>query len=66
MSDLNLIQNKSFEEKIDNFLSNKFDGKTSAHMRKTHKHNITRSIAMIMFYENRKSLIFKVFGVVVY
>ena len=30
------------------------------------KHVSTRAIAMIKFYDNRKSLIFKVLGVVVY
>ena len=30
------------------------------------KHDSTRAIDLIMFYENKKSLIFKVPGVVVY
>ena len=43
-----------------------FDEKTSGSMRKKLKHDIDRSIALIMFYENRKSLIFKMLGVFVY
>ena len=35
-------------------------------MRKTIKQDNTRVAALIMFYENTKSLIFKVLGVVVY
>ena len=35
-------------------------------MRKTRKHKSTCTISLIMFYKNIKSLIFKVFGVVVY
>ena len=47
-------------------MSTKFDGKTSAHMKKTFRHNITRAIVLIVFYENKKHFIFKVLGVVVY
>ena len=35
-------------------------------MRKTLKHDIARAIPLIVFYDNRKSLIFKVLGVVTY
>ena len=38
----------------------------SQNMRKTPKQNNECVIALIMFYENRKSVIFKVLGVVVY
>ena len=60
------LKNKSFKEKIDNYLSTQFDSKTPSHMRKQLKQDIACAIALIMFYENRKSLIFKVLGVVVY
>ena len=63
---LNYTQNKELKEKIDKYLSNQFYGKKPAHMRKTIKHESTCDIALIMFYENRKSLIFNVLGVVVY
>ena len=63
---INLEQNKAFKEKIDKFLFTQFCGKTSEHMSKTLKHDSTHVIDLIIFYENRKSLIFKVLGVVVY
>ena len=66
VSYLNLKQNKAFREKIDKCLSHQFDEKMTASMRKILKHNSTRSISLIIFYEKKKSLIFKVLGVTVY
>ena len=66
MSYLNLSQNKSFKQKINKCMSQKFDGKTSAHMRKTLKYYNNCAISLIMSYNNRKSLIFKLLVVVAY
>ena len=62
----NLKQNKAFSDKTDKCLSTQFDGETSSYMKKTVKRDSTRDISMIMFYNNRQSLIFKVLGVSVY
>ena len=43
-----------------------FDSKMSEQMKKTLKQENTRTISFIMFYENTKSIIFKVLGIVVY
>ena len=61
-----LGKNKAFKERIDKCFSTKFDGTTSARISKTIKHDITRAIDMIMLYKNRKPLVFKVLGIVVY
>ena len=61
-----LVTKESSKEKIDKCLSNKFYGKKSARTRKTLKDGINHAIALIMLYENRKPLIFKVLGVVLY
>ena len=66
VSYLNLKQNKPFKEQVDKFLSNQFDVTTSQQMRKTLKQDNNCFIDLIMFYENRKSLIFDVLVVVVY
>ena len=66
VSYLNLIENKEFKEKIDKHLTQKFDVKNSEQTRKTPKQDNTHIVALIMFYKNRESLIFKVLGVVVY
>ena len=63
---LKLKQNKAFIEKIYKCLYHKFDEKTPASMRKTLKYGSNRAIAQTMFYENRKSIILKVLGVVMY
>ena len=47
-------------------LSTQFYGKISAHIRKSLIHDSTSAIALIMLYNNRKSLIFKVLDFVVY
>ena len=47
-------------------LSTQFDDKKSAHTRKTLKHDSSHAITLTMFYHNRKSVILKVLGVVVY
>ena len=61
-----LKKNKAFKEKIDKYLSHQFDEKMSGSTRKTIKQYNNCAIDIIMFYENRKSLIFKVLSVVVY
>ena len=66
VSYLNLKQNKALKEQIDQCLSHQFDEKTSASMREALQHNSDNAIDLIMFYENRKSIILKVLGVVVY
>ena len=62
LSYLNLKQNNLFKEEVDKFLSSRFDSKTSTQMKKTLKQDNTRVIALIMFYKNRKSLIFQGVG----
>ena len=47
-------------------MSTQFYVETSSHMRKALKNGSTRAIALIVFYYNRNSLVFKVLGVVVY
>ena len=54
VSYLNLKQNKSFKEKVDNCLYSQFDSKISTQMRKTIKQDNTHLLDPIMFYENRK------------
>ena len=49
VSYINLKLNKGFKEIFDKCLSNQFDGKKSAHMRKTLKHDSSRVTALIMF-----------------
>ena len=66
VSYLNLKQNKTFMEQVDKCLSYKFDIKTSQQTSKTLKQDNGSVIAIIMFYENRKSRISKVLSVVVY
>ena len=65
VSYLNLRQNNVFRDKIDNCLSQQLDVKMSQQIRRTLKQESTFIIALIMLYENRKSLILKVLGVVV-
>ena len=50
----NLKQKKSFKDQIDKCLSTQFDGKTSPHMSKTHQHDSSHAIALIMIYKNRR------------
>ena len=57
ISYLNLRQNKEFKEKIDKCLSQQFDKKKSASMRKTLEQDSTNFITLMMFYENSKTLI---------
>ena len=63
---LNLKDNKSFKDQVDKILSSKFDSKTSIQMRKILKQENTPVVFLIMLYDNRRLIIFKVFGVVVY
>ena len=62
---MNLIPNKTFKEQIDKYLSQQFDVKTSQNMSKTLKQESTFVVALIIFYKNGKSVIFKGLGVVV-
>ena len=66
VSYLNLKQNKSFKEKVDNCLSNQLYVKTPQQISTSLKQDNTRVIDLIMFYLNMKSLIFKVLGIFVY
>ena len=66
VSYLNLKQSKELKEKFYKCLFQKFDFRTSHHMRKILKQENTRIIDVIILYENRESLIFKVLGVLVY
>ena len=66
MSYSNLEHNDAFKDQIEFFLSPQFDYKPSVQMRKKLKHYNIYVIAMIIFYENRKSSIFKLLGVTVY
>ena len=61
-----LKSENSFNDQIDKCWYSKFYSKTSKQMRKTLKRDNTRVISIIIFYENRQLLIFKVFSVVVY
>ena len=63
---LTLKQNKSLNEKFERCLSSKFDVLTSQQMRKTMKNDHTFVLALLMFYTNSNSLIYKVLCAVVY
>ena len=54
------------KEQIYKCLSHQFDLKTSARVSKTQEQDNACMISLTMLYENRKSLILKVFGVFVY
>ena len=63
---MNFKQKNAFKYKVDNCLSNQFDVAMSQQMSKTLIQDNTCAIALIMFYNNNKSLTFMVLGVVVY
>ena len=62
----NLKHKKALKEQVERYLSSQFDFKNSINMRQTLKEDNTHVIDLIIFYNNRKSPIFKVLGVVVY
>ena len=62
----NLKQNSELKEQVERCLSYKFDTTESAKMGKTMKNYNTPFIDIIMFYNNIKSPLFKVLGIVVY
>ena len=55
-----------FKEKVDKYLSYQFYSKTSTETKISIKQDNDRFIALVMFYENRKLLLFKVLGFVIY
>ena len=63
---MNFKQNNAFKYKVDKCLSNQFDVAMSQQISKTLIQDNTCAIALIMFYNNNKSLTFMVLGVVVY
>ena len=65
VSYLNFLK-KAFKEKVDNFLSSQIYSKTSQQMMEPLKQYNTRVIFLIVFYDKRKSLLFKVLGVVIH
>ena len=66
MSYSKLKQNKEIKDQFEICLSSQFDSKISIQMIKTLKRDNTRAIALILIYDNRMLLIFKVLGVIVY
>ena len=60
-----LKKKKSFKDKIDKCMSHQFDEKMSVSMKKKIKQDNTYDITIIVFYNNSRSLIFKVLGGVV-
>ena len=59
-------QNMESKEQVERCLSSKFDTKMSKKKRKNTKDENTHAFTLLMFYDNRKSLIYKLLGVAVH
>ena len=66
MSYTGLNHNKAFKEQVEKHLGTTLEKITMVPIIKVSKKDNTRVISLVMFYENRKSIIFKVLGSVVY
>ena len=58
--------NKSFKEQVDINLANPFSGATMIPVRKVFQKGNTCVISLLMFYENRKNVKFKLLSSIVY
>ena len=58
--------NKEFKEKVENNLERTFSSTTMTPIKRVLRKETTRVISLLMFHENRKNMMFKVFGSVFY
>ena len=61
-----LNSNKALKEQVEINLENSFGGAIMMHVRKVLQKLNTRVISLLMFYENRKNMKFKVLSSIVY
>ena len=58
--------NKAFKEKVESNLAKSFSGTTMTLVRKVLKKGNNHVLSLLMFYENRKNMIFKVLSPIFY